>query len=62
MADWFSLKTWVGYGITALGLLLLTVLTALVGRRLIKRGTPPKPELAIEEAQATKAALEEART
>jgi Putative Actinobacterial Holin-X, holin superfamily III len=62
LADWFSLKTWVGYGITAVGLLLLTLLAALIGVRLIRRGTPPKPELAIEEAQATKAALEEARS
>ena len=62
LADWFSLKTWVGYAITTIGLILLTVLAALVGMRLIKRGTPPKPELAIEEAQATKAALEEARS
>jgi hypothetical protein len=62
LADWFSLKTWVGYGITTVGLILLTVLAALIGLRLVKRGTPPTPELAIEEAQATKAALEEART
>ena len=62
LADWFSLKTWVGYGITTIGLILFTVLAALIGLRLVKRGTPPTPELAIEEAQATKDALEEART
>ena len=62
LADWFSLKTWVGYGITTVGLILFTVLAALIGLRLVKRGTPPTPELATEEAQATKAALDEART
>ena len=61
LADWFSLKTWVGFGITTLGLLLLTGIAAVVGVVLFKRGTPPTPELAIEEAQATKAVLEEAR-
>jgi fructose-specific phosphotransferase system IIC component len=61
-ADWFGVKYWVGFGITTLILLLLTGIAALVGIRLVKKGTPPKPELAIEEAQATKAALQEARS
>ncbi len=60
-ADWFGVKTWVGYGITTIGLLVLTGLAALIGLRMFKRGTPPKPELAIEEAQKTRAVLEEAR-
>ena len=50
-----------GYGIVTVGLVVLTGLAALIGLRLFKRGTPPKPELAIEEAQKTRAALEEAR-
>jgi len=60
-SDWFSVKTWVGYGITTVGLLVFTGLAALIGVRLFKRGTPPKPDLAIEEAQKTRAVLEEAR-
>lgn len=60
-ADWLGVKQWVGYGITTLLLLVLTGLSALVGIRLFKRGTPPKPEMAIEEAQKTKAVLKEAR-
>jgi len=60
-AEWFDLKAWVGYAATVLLLLLVTVLAALVGIRFFKKGAPPTPDLAIEEAQRTKAALEEAR-
>jgi predicted anti-sigma-YlaC factor YlaD len=57
-----GLNHWVGFGATALLLLLLTIVSALVGLRLVKKGSPPTPELAIEEAQKTKAALQEARS
>ncbi|HEX8065296.1 MAG TPA: phage holin family protein [Thermoleophilaceae bacterium] len=60
--EWFDLKVWVGFGITTLMLLLFTLIAALIGVRLFKRGTPPTPELAIEEAQKTLEALEEARS
>jgi uncharacterized membrane protein YqjE len=60
-AEWFDLKAWVGYAATVLLLLLITVLTALIGLRLFKKGAPPTPDYAIEEAQKTKVALEEAR-
>ena len=59
--DWFDFNIWVGYGLTTLLLLLLTVVAALVGLRMFKKGTPPTPEYAIEEAQKTKLVLEEAR-
>ena len=59
--DWFDFNIWVGYGITTLLLLLLTVIAGLVGYRMFKKGSPPTPEYAIEEAQKTKIALEEAR-
>jgi uncharacterized membrane protein YqjE len=62
LADWLSVKTWVGYGITTIGLLVFTGLSALIGLRLFKRGAPPTPDLAIEEAQKTRAVLEEARS
>ena len=61
-ADWFGLKDWVGYGLTTALLLLLTGLSALIGLRLVKKGTPPTPEMAIEEARKTQAALREARS
>lgn len=60
--DWFGVKEWVGYGMTTILLLLITGLSALIGMRLVKRGSPPKPELAIAEAQKTKAAFDEARS
>ena len=42
---------WLGYLITTLILFLLGALGALLAFRFIKKATPPKPELAIEEAQ-----------
>jgi len=62
LVSWLNVKIWVGFGITTAALLLLTVLAALFGIRMIKRGTPPTPDLAIAEAQKTKRALEEARS
>ena len=61
-ADWFGFKTWVGYGMTTGLLLLLTGLSALIGLRLVKKGSPPSPQMAIEEAKKTQAALKEARS
>jgi len=52
---------WAGYGVVALFFLILTILLVVIGLRLIKKGSPPAPEMAIEEAKATKAVLEEAR-
>ena len=60
--DWLGVKFWVGFGITTAILLLVTLAAALFGLRMIKKGTPPTPDLAIEEAQKTRRALEEART
>jgi uncharacterized membrane protein YqjE len=59
--NWFDFNPWVGFAITTGILLLLVVVTALIGLRLVKRGSPPTPEMAIEEAQKTKVALQEAR-
>jgi uncharacterized membrane protein YqjE len=53
---------WAGYGVVALLFLIVTIALVLVGVRLIKKGSPPAPEMAIEEAKATKAVLEEARS
>ena len=43
-------------------LLILTGLAGLIGLRLFKKGAPPTPEMAIEEARKTQAALKEARS
>ena len=59
--NWFDFEVWVGYGITTVILLLLVAITALIGLRMVKKGSPPTPQYAIEEAQKTRAAIEEAR-
>ena len=61
-ADWFGVKTWVGYGMTTVLLLLFTGLAALIGLRLVKKGSPPTPQMAIEEAKKTQAVIKEARS
>ncbi len=61
--DWFDLKgVWIGYGFVALLLLVVSVILLLVARRAFKKGSPPVPEMAIDEAKKTRAALEEARS
>jgi hypothetical protein len=52
---------WIGYAIVTGGLLLLGVIAVFVAVRLFKKGAPPTPDLAIEEAKKTRAVLEEAR-
>ena len=53
---------WPGFLIIAGFFLLLTALLAWLGLRSIKKGAPPTPDLAIEEAKKTRAVLEEARS
>ncbi len=53
---------WLGYAITTGILLVLGALAGLLALRFFKKGTPPTPELAIEEAKKTRATLEEARS
>ena len=52
---------WIGFLITTGILVVLGILAGLLALRLFKRGTPPTPELAIEEARKTREAIEEAR-
>jgi hypothetical protein len=61
IADWTGLKPYVGYAIVTVLLLIVVGILALLGYRSIKKGSPPVPEMAIEEAKKTRAALEEAR-
>src|SRR4051812_17485217 len=61
LADCFRLKVWVVYAIVAVAIFLVVGLIALLGFRSVKKGSPPVPEMAIEEAKKTKVALEEAR-
>ena len=52
---------WIGYLIVTGLLLLAGAIAGLVALRLLKRGTPPTPQLAIEEARKTRIAIEDSR-
>jgi hypothetical protein len=54
--DWTSI--WPGFGIVTLLLFLLAALAGFIAYRLFKKGSPPTPDLAIEEAKLTRAQLE----
>jgi uncharacterized membrane protein YqjE len=49
---------WAGFAVVTVLLFLLAILAALIAVRLFKKGAPPMPELAIEEAKRTRAELE----
>jgi uncharacterized membrane protein YqjE len=51
-------NNWAGFGVVTAGLFLLALVSALVALRLFKKGSPPTPEMAIEEARRTRAELE----
>jgi len=48
---------WAGFLITGVLILILGLIAGLIAMRLIKRGSPPTPQLAIEEAQLIKGTL-----
>jgi hypothetical protein len=52
---------WLGFLMTSGILVLLGILAGLLAVRYFKKGSPPTPELAIEEARKTREAIEEAR-
>jgi H+/Cl- antiporter ClcA len=51
-------NNWAGFAVVAALLFLLAILAALIALRLLKKGAPPTPDLAIEEAKRTRAELE----
>jgi hypothetical protein len=55
--NWES-DIWPGYLMVTLGLFLLALLAGLLALRLFKKGSPPTPDMAIEEAKRTRAELE----
>ena len=63
IASFFNVQpgVWKGFAITAGLLLVVAGVAGYLAFRFVKRGTPPVPELAIEEAKRTRAVLEEAR-
>jgi putative superfamily III holin-X len=52
-----SFSTWVALLIVSGGLVLFSLVLALIGLGAIKKGTPPVPEQAVEEARLTTEAL-----
>lgn len=57
----FGNNVWAGYFVVTVILLLIGGVAAVVALRSIRRGTPPTPEMAIEEARQTRGMLEQAR-
>jgi uncharacterized membrane protein YqjE len=51
-------NNWAGFGVVTAVLFLLGLLAGLLAMRLFKKGAPPTPDLAIEEARRTRAELE----
>jgi uncharacterized membrane protein YqjE len=49
---------WAGFAVVTALLFLLAALAAFIAYRLFKKGSPPTPDLAIEEARRTRAELE----
>jgi uncharacterized membrane protein YqjE len=49
---------WAGFFVVTAALVLLAIVAGLLAFRLFKRGAPPTPDLAIEEARRTRAELE----
>jgi hypothetical protein len=60
-SDWFDVAPWVGYWITTAILFALAAIAAFLALRFVKKGSPPKPEMAIDEAQRIKQTVDEAR-
>ena len=51
-------NVWAGFAVVTGVLFLLAILAGLVALRLFKKGSPPTPDLAIQEAKRTRAELE----
>ena len=49
---------WVGFAIVTAFLFLLAIIAAFVAWRLFKKGAPPTPDMAIEEAKKTRSQFE----
>jgi uncharacterized membrane protein YqjE len=51
-------NNWAGFAVVTALLFLLAILAGLLALRLFKKGSPPTPEMAIEEARRTRGVLE----
>ena len=62
LADILGNDVWLGYLIVAVLLFLLAGLAGFVAYRSIKKGTPPTPQMAIEEAQRVRETISASRS
>jgi uncharacterized membrane protein YqjE len=63
LVDAFDLnQVWEGFAMVTALLFLLAIIAAFVAMRLFKKGAPPTPDLAIEEAKRTREELERSAT
>ena len=60
LADLLGVNPWVGYLIVSGTLFIVAGVAGFVASRLFKKGTPPTPKLAIEEAQLIKQTIQQA--
>jgi hypothetical protein len=60
LADLLGANPWVGYLIVSGTLFIVAGLAGFIAARLFKKGTPPTPQLAIEEAQLIKQTIQHA--
>jgi uncharacterized membrane protein YqjE len=58
LVDAFDMPIWAGFAMVTLLLVLLALIAGLVAARMLSRGTPPTPDMAIEQAKITRQALE----
>lgn len=58
LVDAFDMPIWAGFAMVTLLLLLLALLAGLGAARLVSRGAPPTPDMAMEEARRTRESLE----
>lgn len=58
LVDAFDMPIWAGFAMVTLLLLLLALFAGLIAARLVKRGAPPTPDMAIEQAKLARDELE----
>jgi uncharacterized membrane protein YqjE len=57
LVDGGGTNFWIGYLIVALALFVLGIISGFLAARFFRKGSPPTPQMAIEEAQLIKATL-----
>jgi uncharacterized membrane protein YqjE len=58
LVDAFDMPIWAGFAMVTLLLVLLALIAGLIAARLVSRGAPPTPDMAIEQAKLTRESLD----